>query len=321
MQLKRKRRKDYFYRNKILINDDMSLVPVHIVSGFLGSGKTTFLKEIIKQTSASVRLGIIQNEFAPANIDGQEIKCLPGNYRLLEINNGSVFCVCLLGEFVQSLPTFMDDHSPDLLVLEASGLSDTTSLAEIFSHPLLKGRIYFAANWCIVDALNFHRTSKMVQRVIHQVQMADTILLNKTDLAGTLVSDIINELTDINPFAEIIPTVRCNVSFNPEKYHVPGKQTIPLDSPQRPALNAMVIRTSRIISAEQLSEFLKSWAPRAFRIKGTVVTGARSMVSVQCTCGQIEMMPADFREGATELIAITDQFTLREWNLSFKNFC
>ncbi|MCD6354608.1 MAG: hypothetical protein J7L95_03575 [Prolixibacteraceae bacterium] len=52
----------------------MNKIPFHIISGFLGSGKTTFLKRIIEQYSSQTKIGIIQNEFAPANIDGVELK-------------------------------------------------------------------------------------------------------------------------------------------------------------------------------------------------------------------------------------------------------
>jgi G3E family GTPase len=52
----------------------MQKIPFHIISGFLGSGKTTFLKRIIDLYSEKYKLGIIQNEFAPSNIDGVELK-------------------------------------------------------------------------------------------------------------------------------------------------------------------------------------------------------------------------------------------------------
>jgi G3E family GTPase len=146
-------------------------IPLHIVSGFLGSGKTTFLKEILSQLPADRKTAIIQNEFAPVSIDGAELKNTGSHFDLLELNNGSVFCVCLLSDFVTSLHDFILQKSPDLIILEASGLSDTTSIAEILSHPLLAGRIFLASNWCIIDALNFLRSGKMQQRINHQIRM------------------------------------------------------------------------------------------------------------------------------------------------------
>ena len=83
----------------------------------MGSGKTTFLKRIIKQYSSEKKIGIIQNEFAPANIDGAELKKSGKDFNLLEINNGSVFCVCLLGDFVKSLEKFVDEYKPDDIII------------------------------------------------------------------------------------------------------------------------------------------------------------------------------------------------------------
>ncbi|MBK6283442.1 MAG: hypothetical protein IPF54_13020 [Draconibacterium sp.] len=111
---------------------------------FSGSGKTTFLKRIIDKYSDEYKIGIIQNEFAPANIDGAELKKSGKDFNLLEINNGSVFCVCLLGDFVRSLEKFIDEIQPEILIIEASGLSDTTSVAEVISSGSLSEKIYLA---------------------------------------------------------------------------------------------------------------------------------------------------------------------------------
>jgi G3E family GTPase len=72
----------------------MTQIPFFLVTGFLGSGKTTFLKSALEKLPKK-KVAIIQNEFAPASIDGTELKRQDGNYKTLEINNGSVFCVCL----------------------------------------------------------------------------------------------------------------------------------------------------------------------------------------------------------------------------------
>ena len=180
------------HREKVLIK--MSKIPFHIISGFLGSGKTTFLKRIIDQYSAEKKIGIIQNEFAPANIDGAELKQSGKDFNLLEINNGSVFCVCLLGDFVKSLEKFVDEYQPDDIIIEASGLSDTTSISEIIAASSLADKIYLASNWCIVDAPNFAKVGFMKQRVSHQLRMADIVVVNKTDLIENGLNTIRNEV-------------------------------------------------------------------------------------------------------------------------------
>ena len=298
----------------------MQKIPFHIISGFLGSGKTTFLKRIIENFSEKTRLGIIQNEFAPSNIDGAELKKTGKDFNLLEINNGSVFCVCLLGDFVRSLEKFIDQYQPDILVIEASGLSDTTSIAEVISSGKLSEKMYLATNWCIVDAVNFEKTGLMKQRVIHQVRMADVVLINKSDLIDIpeKKDEILEEVKTINPFARIQFTNFCNIDFEPglkplNKFYFGEVKTL-----ARPDINSMVLKSGRKLSEENLTVFLNMWAPKAYRIKGFVNVKNGKTLAVQCTTGLIETFPVLNRYGSTELIALTDKFTLREWNKSFK---
>lgn len=122
----------------------MTKIPLYLITGFLGSGKTTFLKNIIKSLGKSKKLGIIQNEFAPANMDGQELKRTTNkDFSLMEVNNGSVFCVCLLSGFISSINKFVEQYNPEIICMEASELSDPVGIGEIFQSPQLSKNISF----------------------------------------------------------------------------------------------------------------------------------------------------------------------------------
>ncbi len=296
----------------------MQKIPFHIISGFLGSGKTTFLKRIIQQYSSEKKIGIIQNEFAPSNIDGAELKQSGEDFSLLEINNGSVFCVCLLSDFMRSLEKFIDQYQPEVLIIEASGLSDTTSISEIISTGSLAEKIYLASNWCIVDLQNFAKVGLMKQRILHQLRMADVVLINKVDLLVNGIEDVEKEIRQINPFAKILPSTFCDIDFELgnsalNKYYFNEVKTMP-----RPDVNSMVIKTARQVSRNALLSFLNHWAPRAYRIKGFVKLKEGKTVAVQCTFDSVELMDVNDSFHPTELVALSDQFTLREWNRAFK---
>lgn len=296
----------------------MNKIPFHIISGFLGSGKTTFLKRIIEKYAEGTKLGIIQNEFAPSNIDGAELKKTNKDFELLELNNGSVFCVCLLGNFTRSLEKFIDEYKPDVVIIEASGLSDTTSIAEVISAGRLSEKIYLAANWCVVDAQNFVSVGLMKQRVLHQLRMADVVLINKIDLSSNGVENINEEIKKANPFAEIKQTTYCNLDFelgtsSSDKFYFEEVKTMP-----RPDVNSMVIKSGRKIPQVSLVEFLRQWAPKAYRIKGFVNLTEGKTVAVQCVFDSVEIVEVGNTFQPTELVAITHQFTLREWNRAFK---
>jgi G3E family GTPase len=296
----------------------LNKIPFHIISGFLGSGKTTFLKRIIDRYSAEFKIGIIQNEFAPANIDGTELKKSDKHFNLLEINNGSVFCVCLLGDFVRSLEKFIDEYQPDILIIEASGLSDTTSIAEVVSAGSLSEKIYLASNWCIVDAQNFAKAGLMKQRVFHQLRMADVVVINKTDLVEPGIDLIRAEIKKSNPFAEIRETTYCNIDFELGNSAINKFYFGEIKSLPRPSVNSMVIKSGRKLSRVLLELFLNEWAPKAYRIKGFVNLKEGKTAAVQCTISSVEIVEIANDFHPTELVAISDQFTLREWNHAFK---
>ncbi len=296
----------------------MKKIPFHIISGFLGSGKTTFLKRVIEKYAGEHKIGIIQNEFAPANIDGAELKNSGKDFQLLEINNGSVFCVCLLGNFVRSLEKFIDEHQPEMLIIEASGLSDTTSISEVVSSGTLAEKIFLASNWCIVDAMNFRKSGLMKERVFHQLRMADFVVINKTDLLEENVEDLRIEIIKGNPFAKILVSTFCNFEFELGKTAINKFYFGEMKSLPRPAVNSMVIKTTRKISEKALSAFLHQWAPKAYRIKGFVNVKEAKTYAVQCTFENIETHIVEGSFHPTEIVALSDQFNLHEWNKSFR---
>lgn len=296
----------------------MQKIPFHIISGFLGSGKTTFLKRIIDQYSSEKKIGIIQNEFAPSNIDGAELKKTKERFDLLEINNGSVFCVCLLGDFIKSLGEFIEVYRPDVVIIEASGLSDTSSISEIVSASNLAEKVYLASNWCIVDAQNFAQLGLMKQRVSNQLRMADITVINKVDLVEDHLDQIEEEIKKINPFTRVMHSTYCAIDFELgnlalNKFYMGNVETLP-----RPDVNSMVIKSARQVSESSLQEFLKNWAGKAYRIKGFVKLNNNKTAAVQCTFNDINVEVLDGDKHPTELVALTDQFTLREWNKAFK---
>ncbi len=296
----------------------MQKIPFHIVSGFLGSGKTTFLKRIIKQYSAEKKIGIIQNEFAPSNIDGAELKKSGKDFNLLEINNGSVFCVCLLGDFVRSLEKFIVEYQPDVVIIEASGLSDTTSISEIVSAGKLAEKIYLASNWCIVDAQNFAKVGLMKKRVSHQIRMADLVVVNKTDLVENGIDAVEKEIRKVNPFAKITQSTFCDIDFELGNSAINKLYFGEVTTMPRPNVNSMVIKSARKISRNSLQLFLNEWAPKAYRIKGFVKLNENKSVAVQCTFDSVEITDVEDAFHPTELVALTDQFTMRELNRAFK---
>jgi len=286
-------------------------IPLVLVTGFLGSGRTTLVKYLLENMDADLRFGIVQNEYASASIDTSELHTVDRTFEVLEVNNGSVFCVCLLGTFIDSLADFTDQYNPDLVMIEASGLSDPIAIAEILQHKKLVDRVYLSAVWCIVDGQNYHKVSKMNTRVERQVMIADRIILNKSDLIEDDPDALRAVLSTLNPDAGITTTSYCQVPIDMVKE--PVKEPLALlkeaahrfyEPGGRAEINTVVLRTSRPIDRRGLNVFIREVDGKLVRLKGFVLLSDKRIISIQSEFGQTRMMEVDHYHGNTELIGL-----------------
>lgn len=291
-------------------------IPFHIITGFLGAGKTTFLNHILFSLPKEKRVGIVQNEFAPTAARGEEIIRSKGGFDILHINNGSVFCVCRLGHFRENLAGFVKDYRPDMLLLESSGLSDPSSVGEIVNDPQLKEILSLQSIICIADATNFSKTHRMVRYTRQQAIIADQILINKTDRISSSEKKMLkNQIRSLNPYAGILFTSYCRV--NPEDVLTGSiRPVLPSVRSYRPEVSSMVLRTATPLSKDKMLLFLNEFSARAYRIKGVICT-PEGLVSVQCTMNEIDTKRI-YSRGITELIAISDEFSLRDMSTAYK---
>lgn len=296
-------------------------IPLHLINGFLGSGKTTFLLHYLDTFARGRKIGVIQNEFSPAGIDGELITQQGKAYQLLEVNNGSVFCVCLLGGFINSLSSFIDDYAPDEIIMEASGMSDPVSIGQIFQSPKLKNKVFLGYSWTIVDAQNFHKVTAIRSRLEHQIRIADTVVVNKSDLAGGNTELVINAVKKVNPFAIVEPTSFARIRFDVQKNtfrFFPAEESA---ESCRPDLRSVVIKTNRIISVEKLKEFIESVKIDFIRCKGFVNTAKNEKVVVQGIYDDYTIKEVEWFFGLTELVGIGRFTENQNYTTVFEKYC
>lgn len=305
----------------------MKTTCVILITGFLGSGKTTFLANAISANQGKRKIAVVQNEFAPANLDGKELmRTVNENFDLLEINNGSLFCVCLLADFVSSLEKFVREYHPDVLYIEASGLSDPVAIGEVLGSENLKDKLFFSGTICIVDALNFEKISKFQKRVEHQVRIADKIIVNKKDLFQTS-GDLKETLKKYNPFAPIYETSYCKVPVEEILSPITQTESIRIaglaksaKSDGRPDIQSAVLRTTRAFDRNHLKSFLDEVSERAIRMKGYIFTKDSKMIAVQSTFGENESKEIQFDQKQTELIAMGYDINARLLSELYKKY-
>lgn len=155
-------------------------IPALIISGFLGSGKTTLVGHLLREAQAEgVRLAIISNEFGDTGIDKALLDA--GEDGFVELDGGCVCCK-LSDALGETLKTILEQVKPDRLVLETSGVALPGDVLVQFWRPPIDAMISDEVVVVVVDAERFANTTPMDDTVEQQLEAADLVLLNKCDL-------------------------------------------------------------------------------------------------------------------------------------------
>lgn len=156
------------------------LVPVTIVAGFLGAGKTTLINHLL-QADHGLNITVLVNDFGAINIDAELI--LKRQRDVMELSNGCV-CCSIQGDLVAQLQKmFQSENPPDYLLIEASGVSQPSRIAAVFGYPQLRGHARLDAVVTLLDAANANTLEQVGRELVQdQVEAADIIVLTKTDL-------------------------------------------------------------------------------------------------------------------------------------------
>ncbi len=275
-----------------------------LVTGFLGSGKTSFLKFFLNRFSNNYRIAVIQNEFSGTNIDAIELKNSSWKFELVEINNGSIFCVCQFSNFKEQLEKLYYDYCPDLVVIEATGLADPLSVGMIFNNSEL---YYLSKIITIIDSINYKIVSKLVMAVNNQVKIADIVLINKTDLVGDSNNndDIIEDIKMLNPNALIY-----NTSYSEFNEIDIQDSTMPIVrvsgelSEMNESISSEIIRDNKQMTQAELDEFIAQIPENTIRLKGYVKIENNKSCLIQYVMGLLDVKYFDNPINRTELIKI-----------------
>jgi len=175
--------------------------PITIVTGYLGSGKTSLLKHILD--NADRRFAIVMNEFGELAIDSKVIK--GKNIDMVELSGGCV-CCSVSGEFSNAIDEILAVH-PDHIIVETTGVVDPETL--IYDILESMPQLHLDSVVCVVDSYTVANYG-IGHTARKQIEMADIMLVNKVDLIDkNKVLEIQEELEKINPTAAKIRTIKC----------------------------------------------------------------------------------------------------------------
>lgn len=264
-----------------------------VLSGFLGSGKTSFLRNFIEYQSQHHRfVAVIQNEVGEVSVDAS---LLDDAYAVTELNDGTVCCT-LVGELRPSLQRILNNFHPDVIVIETSGIANPLGLQADMR--TLEDLVRFDSVTTVVDAEQFERSIKEFDVAADQVRAADVIVLNKTDLASKEQLLTLEEtLRTLNAHAAITRARHGGVnpgllydfdlaaSRSVDDQSVHGQEFVHTHD----ALTSRKIDYSDSIPAPCLLAALENVPPNVFRIKGVVDLVDRGPTLVQFVGGRFNL--------------------------------
>lgn len=249
-------------------------IQLFLVMGFLGSGKTTFLQNALTKYPGA-RTGIIVNEFGSIGIDGKILK--NQDIKMVEINNGSIFCACLKGGFIKTLAAFLS-QPVDYLFVEASGLADPSDMGKTLAgveeamvrKPDVTRRYDYRGSICVVDSVNFLAYAEVFPVMESQILKSNFILLNKNDDAEEEDRrELRDYIKNINPEAFLYPTDYSEVPLDilNSQLSIKTYQKETINTPwNRP--RTYVIQMPIVESAEVVKDFAVRISPYTLRMKG-----------------------------------------------------
>ena len=181
------------------------MTKVDIISGFLGAGKTTFIKQLVQDVFAGEKLVLIENEFGEIGIDGGFLK--DAGIEITEMNSGCICCT-LVGDFSKALVKVLDEYKPDRVIIEPSGVGKLSDVARAIEDVKKDADIEIEGRITIVDGKKAKMYLKNFGEFFKdQVEHASTIVVSRTQMmTDEKVEDCVKMLREENEKAAIIST-------------------------------------------------------------------------------------------------------------------
>ena len=180
------------------------MTKIDVFSGFLGAGKTTLIKKLLKDAYAGQKVVLIENEFGEIGIDGGFMK--EAGIQVTEMNSGCI-CCSLVGDFGEALEKVLDTYHPDRILIEPSGVGKLSDVVRAASS-VCGDECQIGALVAVVDAGKCKIYVKNFgEFFINQIEHAATIILSRTDITSQQkIEDCVKLIREHNQNATIITT-------------------------------------------------------------------------------------------------------------------
>lgn len=285
------------------------MIPLCLITGFLGSGKTTLLRHIAEQHPGR-NLVFLVNEFSSADIDAQtlqtsakDVLCIPG---------GSIFCTCLVSEFIRVLSS-LPAQFPEMegVVIEASGIANPKVVEQMLQESKLDATYTLVSIIGLADPGTLPILLQTLPNIRAQIESSDIVLLNKTDLfCEKEIEHSEHEIRAIKPDIPILRTQFCTTPLDPFALQPPRGLSGEYALCRDPNYASFAIPVKHPIDAEKLLQAL-AHLPSLYRAKG-FIPGEHGPYFVDVTCANASTHETPDHAGPCELALIVHRSAERD---------
>ncbi|MFC0470829.1 CobW family GTP-binding protein [Halalkalibacter kiskunsagensis] len=268
----------------------MSKIPVFVLSGFLGSGKTSLLERLLQECSQrNLSVAVLMNEIGKTDTDGES---LSGKSKIIEKLLDGCICCNKKSEVVQSMKKLIA-LKPDVIFIELTGVANPEEVADSLTEPELINTVYLEKVITLIDAEHilsynslFESDRELVKTTRRQIEVADLLIVNKTDLVSeSKKQKIYKVLIKQNSTSRVFFSTYSNIDLNPILYQLKSpKHTVKVRIKGEPQhnnhhnhsysrINSITLKLSSQTSTTEIETFLKKWKSNLLRAKGYLSLG------------------------------------------------
>jgi G3E family GTPase len=305
------------------------MVRIDIISGFLGAGKTTLIRKILREKPKDELIALIENEFGDIGIDGELVKS--GSVQVREIYSGCICCT-LAGQFERALTELIDKHRPDRIMIEPTGIAKLSDVLRACASSLKRKDVRMGMCLVVVNVLNYDMYMKnwpefFSDQIIH----AKTVAFSRSQNAPhELLERVSGDVLRLNPGANIMTTPWMKISagtivqaaeedasgfahelekeaghrFGHPKvgctHHAEGSEACGAHGHDHDAdavFDVWAVQTAQIYPPEELEDALRSLSQSRYgtvlRAKGIVQTGKNAWAQFDFVPGETKIRDRD----------------------------
>lgn len=287
-------------------------VPLYIITGFLGSGKTTLLNRVLDEASArGMKIGVIINEWGQASVDSAIVHAR--DVEIEELNNGQVFCTCLIGDFIKALRLYAE-RDLDAVVVETSGMANPLPLQRILEDvkKVTEGHYEYKGMTALIDPDSFLDLVGAISAVDEQVIASQRIIINKVDLTSESdLEEVRGKIRQLNSKATVMETSFAKIDgfFDAELNTTPARPLFgfgpgPQDSGMNQRPGDFLIKTDDRLEQEKVGAFFRAVLPKSLRVKGVFKGKDDVWYYADGVNDQVEVQPLGYEAEETFFVVI-----------------